>query len=395
MIVSLILSLICDLSRSSAGGTVIYVSNNASANDTGNCRRGLIPCKTLSYALEGVSSNTSVDIDTGIYPLTGSNTVENITDISIQGSHNTTLQCIQSAPSGLAFVNCSRITLAKFRVEKCGIFRNSTTLFRNSNTTAKTMVAIYVSACRDLVVHQVDIVWTNGTGMQMFTVLGNVLVEWSNFSHNLIKGMALSGGGGGGLYIEFPYCPPGTIEGPLCGVAVSNNAAYIIRHCYFSGNNASVSDPSVDSFTVENQTSHVAFGRGGGLSLFFAGAAYNNSVLVENCTFVANTAVWGGGLFGQFQDMAKGTVVIHLSHNYHPPVTQLPSTCHTITIHLSHNYHPPVTQLPSTCHTITIHLSHNYHPPVTQLPSTCHTITIHLSHNYHPPVTCVLFMLCR
>ena len=47
---------------------------------------------------------------------------------------------------------------------------------------------------------------------------------------------------------------------------------------------------------------HVAFGQGGGLSVFFKGNASDCTVIVEDCTFTDNTALYGGGAYFDMQD---------------------------------------------------------------------------------------------
>ena len=53
---------------------------------------------------------------------------------------------------------------------------------------------------------------------------------------------------------------------------------------------------------VPHQSDHWAFGRGGGLSVFFKGNAENISIIVNNTVVCYNDALWGGGVFVEFQD---------------------------------------------------------------------------------------------
>ena len=53
---------------------------------------------------------------------------------------------------------------------------------------------------------------------------------------------------------------------------------------------------------LPQKSNHCAFGRGGGLSVFFKGNSSNNIVLIESSSFINNSSFWGGGLFVEHQD---------------------------------------------------------------------------------------------
>ena len=59
---------------------------------------------------------------------------------------------------------------------------------------------------------------------------------------------------------------------------------------------------SSSSFILPYQEIHEAFGRGGGLSVFFKGNATNNTIHVVNCIFKYNHALLGGELLIEFDD---------------------------------------------------------------------------------------------
>ena len=46
----------------------------------------------------------------------------------------------------------------------------------------------------------------------------------------------------------------------------------------------------------------MAFGRGGGLSIYIKGDSYNNTFEIADCSFTQNNAIWGGGMLAEFQD---------------------------------------------------------------------------------------------
>ena len=69
------------------------------------------------------------------------------------------------------------------------------------------------------------------------------------------------------------------------------------------------------TFIVPHQVDHVAFSRGGGLSIFFKRNANNINIFIENCTFYDNSAQWGGGVFVEFHDDTHNNSV-YLSYSW-------------------------------------------------------------------------------
>ena len=72
-----------------------------------------------------------------------------------------------------------------------------------------------------------------------------------------------------------------------------------------------------NTFTIPQKSDHLAFGRGGGLSLFI-GNAQNNVIDIRECNFSDNTAVWGAGIDSQFYDYTSnnslyfhGSIFLH------------------------------------------------------------------------------------
>ena len=112
--------------------------------------------------------------------------------------------------------------------------------------------------------------------------------------------------GGGGVYIEFSYCKPGDDHCSNVSFQTGNNSdsAYHFNNCVFLDNKANTLEKykSSSSFILPYREIHAAFGRGGGLSVFFKGNATNNTIHVVNCTFKYNHALWGGGLLIEFDD---------------------------------------------------------------------------------------------
>ena len=130
----------------------------------------------------------------------------------------------------------------------------------------------------------------------MFDSKGMVLIYNSTFSgngdnsdisHNITRG-------GSGLHIVFSYCGPRTLKS-TCATELESvrSSEYIIKNCVFSNNIACLHHVNRDDprFLAEG------FSRGGGLSIVVNTNSSANSILVMDCNFTGNTALWGGGLY--------------------------------------------------------------------------------------------------
>lgn len=115
--------------------------------------------------------------------------------------------------------------------------------------------------------------------------------------------------GGGGFAVEFIYCKPGD---EACNDVNYNpdeprrnkDALYKFTNCTFQNNEAHAQKGSAYGgyILISSNSSHQAMGRGGGLSVYFKGNAFNNTFFFVDCLFFNNRAVDGGGLFIKMSD---------------------------------------------------------------------------------------------
>ncbi len=221
------------------------------------------------------------------------------------GARETTINC--SSASGLAFVNMTNLTISDLTLFNCSQSRPSTSIGNVSELyNVPFRVGLYIWRCRDVVIENIHINETNGVGLVLYETGGRVSIKSSVFHHNGIPENA-SGTlqyGGGGVNVEFPYCPPGHYEDEECGKELSG-AEYMFTDCNFTNNTARLSSIYSQQFIVQGYSSHQSFGRGGGMAVYFSGNSSNNSVSLSNCHFIGNTAVFGGGLLGEFNDEAQ------------------------------------------------------------------------------------------
>ena len=300
---------------------VIYV-DSLEGNNTQECINGSEPCRNLSFAFqpEYRRNSTQYVLLPGTHYLDNSTYDSPFTDLdslAIVGngsnSSDTVIGC-NTPNSGLAFVGVSNIYLERVTFNHCAALRNSTSRNYTLDGFAmqKSQAALYFYLCNNVSMSMVDITNSpDATGVVMYDTIGTNRIEHCTFSNNRI-GRTSPYPGGGGFYVEFSYCAPGDNNCTTDGsdITVNQNANYLFSNCTFVYNKADSIDPTnASTFILPLGRNHIAFGRGGGLSIFFNGNASHNRVSITDCSFDNNRALWGGGLFVEFHDTAGDNLV--------------------------------------------------------------------------------------
>ena len=300
---------------------LIYV-DPLEGNNTQECINGSEPCRNLSFAFqpEYRRSSTQYVLLPGTHYLDNSTYDSPFTDLdglaiigNGSGSLDTVIEC--NAPnSGLAFVGVSNIYLERVTFNHCAALRNSTSRNYTLDGFAmqKSQAALYFYLCNNVSMSMVEITNSpDATGVVMYDTIGTNRIEHCTFSNNRI-GHTSPYPGGGGFYVEFSYCAPGDNNCTNDGsdVTANQNANYLFSNCTFVYNKAdSIDSTNTSIFLLPLGRNHIAFGRGGGLSMFFNGNASGNRVNITDCSFDNNHALWGGGLFVEFHDTAGDNLV--------------------------------------------------------------------------------------
>ena len=291
------------------------------------------PCSTLDLALEGVQATSNSTWHPWIILKEGNYTLQNtsngvftgpeIADFGMVADESSEKNfppvtvtcgcesdCDQS--TGFRFVNVSNITIKGVWFFQCGMLQNSTSCDTSTgcNKNLEFQAGLYFILCMDIFFDRVWVTNSPGIGVVIYSSAGENTFQYCNFSNNKVDNSGVDLGGGG-LYLEFSYCLPeveGTLvrgncyDDPNVSDYDNSNATYLFSDCYFTDNHATVVDEINQTFILPRKEYHTAFGRGGGLSIFFKGRAAKNDVTVINCHFLRNKALWGGGLFVEFQD---------------------------------------------------------------------------------------------
>lgn len=313
--------------------TVYIDPSSSNCSNDSSCYNGLsqTPCCDINVALAfpfkqfstkfvlSSKGNHSLKSDLSLTAFEGGYAIAFYGD----GNNNTaTVVCQQGA--GLSFVNSTNIIIQYVSFLSCSSLRNSTSKdFNVSTFTLKTfLVGLYFYNCQNVTLDHMSVLnGTNAVGVVMYSTVGMNYIRYSQFMHNAIADSSQLTGGGG-FAVEFPYCKPGDNMCSDDNHQLDNvsHAVYLFDSCEFTGNRGKghVSNSTSGIFVLPVRKNHLSFGRGGGLSIYFKGTAFNNTVLIRNCQISYNHADWGGGLLVEFDDDAiQNQVNVSESCFYH------------------------------------------------------------------------------
>lgn len=312
-----------------ASSTVYVNSTHPNALDHAPCGRGLTsPCLMVEHGLEEVqkvlasdSAPVTMVIAEGTYVMNWShhtsfvNQSQGVTIIGLPTNHppTTIISCTEEA--GLSFVYSANVTILGIKFSNCTQLRNSTSYFYTKSDASvdphfvEFYVSLYFLYCKTVTLQNITVGNTIGTSLVMYNVVDS-LIESSDFSNNVFL-PSINASMGGGVYIEFAFCVAyDEATGLECLLHNASNvdpnytsgSNITILSSVFSNNTAGIDGSSNDIFILPHQQYHIAFGRGGGVSVFFKGHASNNKVTVRDCIIHNNTALWGAGFFVEFHD---------------------------------------------------------------------------------------------
>ena len=304
--------------------------------DTETCANGsgLISCQTLGWAFnsEYRRNSTLYILNDGQHILnTSTQTFEQLSSLAFIGNSSDVVVYCTTENSGLAFQETTDIRFESLTLFNCSALRNSTSRKYGNNDSNcyemyQTRAALYFYICSNVEMIRVNVSHSpNAIGVLMYNVDGINFIKNSTFEYNQLSEAEAETPGGGGFYIEFTYCVPKSgnctcsyqkySEMPTMITQHNHNSMYTFEGCNFTNNIASSVDQTVTSennsnYIIPNKQSHVAFGRGGGLSIMLKGDAYGNSFNVSKCKFRDNRAIWGGGLLTSFMDISLNNTLL-------------------------------------------------------------------------------------
>lgn len=290
--------------------------------DTPSCMNNKThPCRSLEYAFRELkNTNTTFQhefmLRNGLHGLHHTLKVSNMSRLSIRGEREThpTVYCklTSDVGSGFKYLNVSNVNIVNLKFEGCGTKQLSTT-FRNKRS-AEFSSAMYFLNSTNVYIDSCEFHKSRGKALSLYDTGGQIRITNSVFTENTVPEAEQSlMFGGGAILIEYTYCSPGQYK---CDSNENSHNKYntiVIDSCSFKNNKATdISTPSVSTlqFPIRSDSDSNYLGQGGAITLTFKGNSSNNSVTVYNCTFLDNSAVFGGGIEPFFEDSASGNVVI-------------------------------------------------------------------------------------
>lgn len=326
----LVLSIIFP-STASTWKSKLFISPHG--EDTPSCGQPSEPCQTLDHIYELHSSSgfnsTLLSLAKGNYSLRKSLTFEKVKDFGVLGGYdesdsNVQVEITCEPDANLAFFFSENITLQGLKLLNCGGWQDSASSSRNPNV-VKFRTAVHFDYCRNIWMRNVEISGSIGRAANFYEIGGVLEVTHCVFENNTAgtdavfipqstdiresdqKGIRYTISGGG-IFLslnKFSRNRPTNVTRAEHETYIHGNK-YAFTNCSFIRNE--LTGEPVSSYTFQ-ETFDRPFSRGGGLGIFFVGDASNSSVLIQNCTFLANKAQWGGGLQVEFADNSSRNVL--------------------------------------------------------------------------------------
>ena len=282
--------------------------------------------EVLAEAFEKNMNNHSLklQLDEACYLLSSSSlaTFSGWTDVAIVGKGVEVSNITCGVKVGFTFLSSFGITFRDVKILNCAQTQTSTSKnFSDTQGMSYLLfwVGIYFLSCGDITMDHVEVSSSNGVGVVMFNCNGTNIFNSSTFKLNFRDDDELARSGN--VAIEFSFCQPGDVnckdnEPPSFKVNQSN---YIFYQCYFQySTDVDFYQYNIPIVPYPHGTEHMAFGKGGGLSVIFKGRSSGNSVSIQNCTFSHNSAQWGSGLYTGFGDQSmNNSITIEECHFYY------------------------------------------------------------------------------
>ncbi len=270
-------------------------------------------CET--FVPKKIEKDTIIHFCSGNIDISEPIVLSNLTNITFVGKNNTTLRC-NGIETGLKFVHVIGLTITSLKIVGCGSVHDSTTEEKYMNSTVKLSSALYIINCTDLFFNGLHVVNSSGVGLVMYDVSGVVEILNSVFEHNSQQNTKFDDiFRGGGLYIEFTVCTAGvycTHFNSKPENMRANGNHYLLDNCTFANNKAQFWGSKYMQYDRDKNNSrlnHQGLGRGGGLSIQLSGKSDFNTFTIRDCTFRANEANWGGGLYIVIQDYSSHNII--------------------------------------------------------------------------------------
>ncbi len=284
----------------------VYV-DSTNGYDNGSCLTSEdygYPCKTLDYAFRHQANFITYVLLSEHYNITEEVTFSDLSGLKFSGKGAEVI--CHGETVGLAFLNVSDVLLEGITFNYCAATRNCTSMqfSPDSKPWCTFKVGLYFYLCENIKLFGVSVAdGPNAIGVVVYDSGGVNSIVNSSFVNNSVSSPHE---GGGGFYMEFTYCSPGSIN---CNDSDNNNkhsvngSSYTFENVTFENNKANNEGlGSNSSYITPYRSNHQSLGRGGGLCIYIKGQARSNSIAIKNSVFKSNIAQWGAGIMVEYHD---------------------------------------------------------------------------------------------
>ena len=264
----------------------------------------------LNYTLTDNSSECSVFNYTNMRNFTLTSSGGSEEKATIVCDHSDDMR--NSTPSGLFLQGSQSVTLNSVGFKYCSFpIKNYTMECINTTETETDWTGIYIEYTNRVTLVNVEVSNTNGVALMLYSI-NRVMINKSTFRANGLRG-SIEFDSSGAVFIEVPNdnsqrCKPSEVTFNIA----TESLAYTVIDSTFADNFANPKEclPWKNiSRKLENDPDDFIYGRGSGIQIYLRDTASNAHVVIENCTFENNTAVFGAGFSTYLQGKASNNYI--------------------------------------------------------------------------------------
>ena len=301
------------------GKQVIQVNRTTCSNDsnTEQCSLGQffrqvnVSCPEVEIILQPDLNYTLTDSsqESSVFNYTN---MRNFTLTSSGGSEErATITCENnsSTPSGLFLQGSQSVTLTNVGFKYCSFpIKNYTMECVNWTETETDRTAIYIEYTDRVTLVNVEVSNTNGVALMLYSV-NHVMIDESTFRANGLQG-EIEFDSSGAVFIEVPHDKSQSYKPSEVHFNIATEPLeYTVIDSIFADNFA---DPrkclpwkNNTSSKLANDPDYFVYGRGSAVQIYLRETASNAHVVIDNCTFENNMAVFGAGFSTYLQGKAS------------------------------------------------------------------------------------------
>ena len=283
----------------------IYLSEDLPITNCQQINDTVYQCGSITELFQQLSTccnSTDIIMDPGNYSLAVSYELADLHDIRIRSETEAVIQCAANVngaydyDTGIAFLRVTNLVITNISIVGCGMKHVTTSRLRSWEFVS-VRSAMFIQNSTNVTLNSVSISNSNGIGLIAYDTNGSVSITKSSFInsglHSLEQSKLLTGGCG--VYIEFSECTPGLSQCDTKSNYFNKLTKYTIEQCVFEGNAAVYHFNGGEPEELDSTTA-IAFGTGGGLTIWMFGHAQNNTFQIISTSFIFNRARYAGGL---------------------------------------------------------------------------------------------------